>query len=161
MDEGAYQGAVMNINEVKYNKKDYLPLLLLADEQENMIDRYLNRGTMYVLQDNGVKAVCVVTDEGSGVLELKNIAVVPKYQRSGYGRRLIDFIIDTYQDLYDCLYVGTGDSSLTVPFYKKCGFVKSHTVKNFFIDNYNAPIYEDGKQLVDMVYLKFALKQKL
>ena len=34
----------------------------MADEQENMIDRYLENGTMYVLEDNGVKAECVVTD---------------------------------------------------------------------------------------------------
>ena len=46
----------MTIIEVIKNKKQFLSLLLLADEQENMIDRYLERGTMYVLNDNGVKA---------------------------------------------------------------------------------------------------------
>ena len=47
------------------NKRDYISLLLLADEQENMIDRYLDRGTMYVLEDGGiVKGECDVTDEG-------------------------------------------------------------------------------------------------
>ena len=65
----------MQIREIINNKKQYLHLLLLADEQENMIDRYLERGTMYVMEGDGVKAECVVTDEGSGVLELKNIAV--------------------------------------------------------------------------------------
>ena len=62
----------MPIIEIKENKKQYLDLLLLADEQEDMIDRYLERGTMYALCDDGVKAVCVVTDEGGGVLEIKN-----------------------------------------------------------------------------------------
>ena len=61
----------MTIFEVTGNKKEYLPLLLLADEQEDMIDRYLEKGTMYVLEDGGVRAECVVTDEGEGVLELK------------------------------------------------------------------------------------------
>lgn len=64
----------MYIKEVKENKKQYLDLLLLADEQENMIDRYLSNGTMYVLEDDGVKAECVVLDVGGGVLEIKNIA---------------------------------------------------------------------------------------
>lgn len=41
----------MNIREITDNKKPYLSLLLLADEQESMIDRYLERGTMYVLED--------------------------------------------------------------------------------------------------------------
>ena len=62
----------MEIKEIKQNKKQYLPLLLLADEQEDMIDRYLERGTMYVLEENGVKSLCVVTDEQNGILELKN-----------------------------------------------------------------------------------------
>ena len=46
---------LMKIIEVKENKKQYLDLLLLADEQEDMIDRYLDNGKMYVLDDNGVK----------------------------------------------------------------------------------------------------------
>ena len=33
----------------------YMSLLFLADEQEDMIDRYLEKGTMYVLEENGVK----------------------------------------------------------------------------------------------------------
>ena len=40
-----------------------------------MIDHYLEKSTMYVLEDGNVKAECVVTDEGNGILEIKNIAV--------------------------------------------------------------------------------------
>ena len=68
----------MKIREVNKNKKQFISLLLLADEQESMVDRYLEKGTMYVLEDNDVKAVCVVTDEGNGILEIKNIAVDPE-----------------------------------------------------------------------------------
>ncbi|MEZ3461563.1 MAG: GNAT family N-acetyltransferase [Lachnospiraceae bacterium] len=103
----------MNIIKISENKKKYLDLLLLADEQESMIDRYLERGTMYVLDDGGIRAACIVTDEDDG--------------------------------------------PLTVPFYEKCGFRKSHTIKNFFVDNYDHPIFECGKQLTDMVYLRMRL----
>ena len=65
----------MRIVEVTENKKQYLDLLLLADEQEDMLHRYLEKGTMYVLDDNGVKAECIVTDEGNAILEIKNISV--------------------------------------------------------------------------------------
>ena len=119
-----------------------------------MIDRYLERGTMYVLDDNGVKSECVVTDEGNGVLEIKNIATVPEYQGKGYARALIDFLADTYADNFSILQVGTGDSPSTIPFYEKCGFVRSHIIPNFFTDNYDHPIFECGIQLVDMVYLQ-------
>ena len=105
----------MKIREVNENKKQFIALLLLADEQENMIDRYLEKGTMYVLEDNDVKAECVVTDEGNGILEIKNIAVNPKYHGMGYGKALIDFLASKYADEYSILQVGTGDSPLTVP----------------------------------------------
>ena len=100
------------------NKKEYLDLLLLADEQEDMIDRYLERGTMYILEDNGVKAECVVTNERDGILEIKNLAVAPECQRRGYGRQMIRFLEETYRGRYEILQVGTGDSPLTVPSMK-------------------------------------------
>ena len=144
----------MKIIEVTENKKQYLDLLLLADEQEDMIDRYINKGTMYVLDDNGVKSECVVTDEGNGILEIKNIATVPEHQGKGYAPTLIDFLVKEYSGTYSVLQVGTGDSPLTIPFYEKCGFIRSHSISNFFTDNYNHPIYECGVQLVNMVYLQ-------
>ncbi len=144
----------MEIRTVETDKKRYLALLLLADEQEDTIDRYLERGTMYVLEDGGIKAECVVTDEGGGVLELKNIAVEPGAQGRGYGRALVGYLIKTYEGRYTVLQVGTGDSPSTIPFYEACGFHRHHLVKNFFTDHYDHPIYECGVQLVDMVYLQ-------
>ena len=144
----------MEIRKVEVDKKRYLDLLLLADEQEDMVDRYLEHGTMYVLEDNGVKAECVVTDEGDGILELKNIAVEPDSQGRGYGKAMVDFLVRTYKKRYTVLQVGTGDSPSTIPFYESCGFRRHHLVKNFFTDHYDHPIYEYGVQLVDMVYLQ-------
>ena len=89
--------------------------------------------------------------------DVRMIEKVPKYQRQGYGQRLISLIADHYKHLGKELYVGTGDSPATLLFYEKCGFQKSHTVKNFFRDHYDHPIYEDGKQLADMIYLKRSL----
>ena len=144
----------MEIKEVKYNKKQYLSLLLLADEQEDMVERYIERGTMYVLVDDGVKCECIVTDEGNGILEIKNIATISEFQRKGYGKALIDFLAAKYKGQYALIQVGTGDSPLTIPFYEKCGFVRSHIIKNFFVDHYDHPIVECGIQLIDMVYLQ-------
>lgn len=150
-------GASMEIRRVETDKKRFLRLLLLADEQEDMIDRYLERGILYVLEDGGVRAECVVTDEGGGVLELKNIAVEPDDQGRGYGKALVDFLVRTYTGQYAVMQVGTGDSPATVPFYEACGFRRHHRVRRFFIDHYDHPIFEGGVQLVDMVYLQRSL----
>lgn len=60
----------MEIIKVTGSKKEYIDLLLLADEQEDMVDKYLERGEMFVLNDNGVKAECVVTKESNGIYEV-------------------------------------------------------------------------------------------
>lgn len=120
-----------------------------------MVDRYLERGEMFALYDRNVlRSICVVTMESDRAIELKNIATAPQYQRMGYGERLLAFVSEHYSGKYNTLFVGTGDSPLTIPFYKQNGFKLSHRIKNFFIDNYDHPIYEGGKQLVDMIYLR-------
>lgn len=144
----------MNTIQITNNKKQHIDLLLLADEQESMIDRYLERGEMFVLEDNGVKAVCVVTDEGNGIGELKNIAVKPDAQRQGYGKKLIEYLIVHYSGMYRQMIVGTGDAPRAVGFYKSCGFEHSHRIENFFTENYNHPIIENGVLLKDIIYLK-------
>ena len=142
----------MEIKQVFENKKQYLDLLLLADEQEDMIDRYLDAGEMFVLLDPGPVGEIVVCGLGDGVFEIKNLATDPNVHGKGYGKTLIRFVLDHYRGKGRELLVGTGDSPLTVPFYKKCGFTEHHRLKNFFTDNYDHPIIEAGVQLVDMVY---------
>ena len=136
------------------DKRNYLELLLLADEQEDMIDKYLWRGELFALYDGGLRAVCVVTDEGGGVFEIKNLAVEPRFQRRGYGRQMMEFVWWRYGGRCRKILVGTGESPLTIPFYRSCGFQESHRVKDFFIDNYDHPMFENGVRLKDMIYLE-------
>lgn len=135
------------------NKEKYMVLLLLADEQRDMVEKYLNDSVMYVIDDCGVKGEITVTDATSGILEIKNLAIYKDFQRQGYGRRLVEFVCEKYKGLYTALQVGTGDSPLTLPFYQSCGFKISHTVKDFFVNSYDRPIIEEGVQLKDMIYL--------
>ena len=144
----------MEIKIIKENKKKYMDLLLLADEQENMIDKYLERGEMFALYDDDLKSICVVTKESDDIYEIKNIATYEKYQGKGYGKKLINYIFEYYKGSCNTMLVGTGESDMTIPFYESCGFEISHRVKNFFIDKYDHPMFENGKQLIDMIYLK-------
>ena len=148
------------IRKILTGKKRFLSLLLLGDEQESMIDRYLDRGDLYALCDGEeTRAVCVVTEHETGVAEIKNLAVEPRYQRLGYGRTMVEHIRRLYEGRCSALLVGTGDSPLTLPFYEACGFRECGRAVNFFTDNYDHPIYEGGRQLVDMIYLKLDLQR--
>ena len=125
----------MEIRQIPENKRYFLPLLLLGDEQEDMIWRYLDRGTLLALYDGGrLRTVAVVTDEGGGVFELKNLATEPDSQRRGYGRAMVEHIIESCRGRGTRLLAGTGDSPLTIPFYERLGFQESRRVRNFFTD---------------------------
>ena len=138
-------------------KEQYMELLLEADDVEAMIRQYLFRGTLFALYDNGLRAVCVVTDEGNGQFEIKNIAVSPAYRRMGYGKALMDHVLACYRGRGDCMLVGTGDTPDMMGFYHNCGFCDSHRLVNYFVDQYPVPVMDNGRQLFDMIYLKQSL----
>jgi GNAT superfamily N-acetyltransferase len=148
---------ILEIKSICENKKQFLDLLLLADEQESMIDEYLERGELFALYDGGLKSICVVTRERDDVCELKNIATYEKWHGKGYGSKLLSHIFTHYKGKYATMLVGTGDIPWIMQFYQKNDFSISHRIKDFFTDNYGHPMFENGVQLADMVYLSKAL----
>ena len=149
----------MEIRIVHENKKQFIDLLLLADEQESMIDKYLERGELFALYGGGLKSICVVTRESNDTCELKNIATNEAQQGRGYGGKLLQYIFDYYKDKYKTITVGTGDYPPILRFYERHGFRITHRVENFFTDNYDHLIFENGTQLIDMIYLSKDLKR--
>ncbi|RQW02539.1 MAG: N-acetyltransferase [Calditrichaeota bacterium] len=147
----------MNIEKITEDKKRFLDLLLLADEQEDMIDKYLPDGDLFALYDDDLISVCVVARVDDETCELKNIATYEKFQGRGYGRALIAYITDFYKNVYTSMLVGTGEVPWILAFYQNCGFEIFHRVGNFFTDNYDHPMFDGGIQLIDMVYLKKSL----
>ena len=148
----------MEIKKISENKDDFLDLLLLGDEQENMIKKYLYIGDLYALYDTDLKTVCVVTKEENETYEIKNLATYVKYHGKGYGTYMLKYIIEEYKNKCKKLLIGTGDIEKILSYYKKFGFIYSHKIKDFFVDNYDHEMFEDGKQLIDMVYLKLEYK---
>lgn len=134
-------------------KINFMELLLLADEDVKMIEKYLYRGELFALYDDGLKSVCVVSRESDDVCELKNIATYEKWNGKGYGSKLLEHIFSHYRGKYAAMLVGTGDIPWILQFYQKNGFKISHRIPNFFTDNYEHPMFDNDIQLVDMVYL--------
>lgn len=131
------------------------PLFLLADESDAMLARYLDRARLIVAAEGDtVVATALVTDEGDGVAEIKNLAVVPQRQRSGLGRRMVEAVRAHCRGTFRTLRVGTGAGTPTVRFYEKCGFREVGRIPGFFTANYPEPIWEAGVRLVDMAVLE-------
>ena len=148
-----------SIKRILNKKKQYLDLLMLADPSEEMINKYLDIGDLFLLsvKDTPVCAA-VVTAISEDECELKCLATYPAFQGKGYGKQMVKYLQESCKPRYKQMMVGTGNSSVgNIDFYKKCGFTYSHTIRNFFKDNYNEPIFENGIQCIDMICLKTSL----
>lgn len=144
---------MVQLKKLTSNKKIHLDLLLLADPEEKAIDKYINDSEVFSLIENEkVLGQCAVTEIDKHRCEIKNIAIYENIHKKGYGRKFINLICNYYRDKYTSILVGTADNG--IEFYEKCGFKISHKIKNFFIDNYDIPIYDDGVQCIDMIYLE-------
>ena len=115
---------MVTIKKIVENKKQFLDLLLLADEQENMIDRYLSSGDLFVLYDGDLKSICVVMQINSKTCELKNIATYERYQRKGFGnvdKKTPEFAISLFKE-YRNQGIGTRMMKKMITYLQKCGY---------------------------------------
>lgn len=143
----------IEIREERGDRRQYMKLLLTGDESEEMVNKYINRGRLYVaFLDNRAVGVCLVTDEADNQVEIKNLAVDSRFRRHGMGRQLLDFV--EHKNSGKTLILGTGETPSTLRFYYGCGFRYSHRIPDFFTANYPNPIIEEGVTLADMIYLK-------
>lgn len=149
----------LEIREIKNNQYPF-NLLLLADETVEAIEKYLYESRVYsVWKDQEEIAVfCLhsITDE---TLEIKNIAVSTPYQGQHIGQWLINKIkAIAKQQHYRTLLVGTSDTGeAQIRFYQRNGFVPYDRRKNFFLEHYPVPLFENGKQMIDMIVLKWEM----
>lgn len=147
-----YPTSDLTIKEIKSDKKHYLPLLLIGDEQEDMVDRYLDQSRLFIGFMANTPVACAATkEEPSGTVEVKNLAVHHDFRRRGLGKRMLSHV----ESLYPCrtIMLGTGETPSTLKFYEKCGYTHSHRIPDFFTRNYKHPIVEEGVMLKDMVIL--------
>jgi len=153
------------IQILKANKSNEIPydLLLLSDDTKEAINKNLNKGELYIAKKNDeIIASFILKIIEKETIEIKNIAVTEKLQGKGYGTKLLNFIIDSSENRgFKKLIVGTCDQcNKEISFYKKAGFVIKDKRKNFFIDNYKDPIFENGLQIKDMILLSMELNSK-
>ena len=138
------------------DKKKNLDLLLLADPEEEAIDKYIDNCEVFEFYHRDILiGQGAVMELSSTVYEIKNFAIYEKFHNCGYGKILINLLCEKYLENFKNRYIIVGTSEQGVGFYKKCGFQFSHIVKDFFITNYKQPIFENGIQCKDMFYLKF------
>ncbi len=136
-----------------------MELLLEADPSEKKVKAYLDKSYCYIAKlAEKVVGVYVLQSINKTTLELMNIATHPDFQGKGIGAKMLESIIQSARDLgVKRLELGTGTFGYQLAFYQKAGFRVDSIDKDFFLKNYEEPIFEMGIQHKDMLRLVLEL----
>lgn len=147
---------------VRLNKCACFPyeLLLLADPSKILVDAYIHQSDVFVATYNDtVYGIIVLLPLDVETFEIKNISVQPPFQKQGIGtfliRNAIQYAIDNKKKkiIIATAYTSTHQINL----YQKIGFKIIAIKKDFFLNNYPEPIYENGMQAKDKIVLSIQL----
>ena len=122
-------------------------LLLLGDESEAMIEKYIS-GAHILIAEIGTEiiGVCVIAENTHETCEIKNVAVAKDYQGEGIGTRLLRHAIMFAREKgYITIEIATGNSGIgQLYLYQKIGFEMTDIEQNYFVKHYSKPILENG-----------------
>lgn len=129
--------------------------LLLADPSPEKVQGYLGLSRCFVASHAGTAVgAYVVQEHARGTHELMSIAVAPSHQHQGIGTLLLKHAVDwVRQSGARRLEVGTGTFGYQLSFYQRLGFRVVAIDRDFFLDHYPEPLFEDGIQHKDMLRL--------
>ncbi len=146
----------LQISTLKVNKQIPYNILLLSDDTIEAINKNLHNSELFVGEINDkVIAAFILKIIEKETIEIKNIAVIEDLQGKGVGTILLEYIKKIAKERnFEKLLVGTCDQCIKeIAFYKKSGFDITDVRKNFFTENYQEPICENGVQIEDMIML--------
>jgi ribosomal protein S18 acetylase RimI-like enzyme len=143
-----------------------MALLLLADESETQVRATMQRGELYAFSTGArpdrTAGIVLTAPREPGVVELKAVAVEPRWQRQGIGLRMVRAVLDDLRARgAQRAIVGTGNAGIgQLAFYQKAGFRLLRVERDFFTParGYAAWIEQGGIRLLDMVWMDCSLR---
>ncbi|WEG76181.1 GNAT family N-acetyltransferase [Vagococcus intermedius] len=146
---------------IEVSEKQELPweLLLLADPDKKMIEKYIYESQVFIYQENKMTlGVVVIKRQDNGYYEIMNTAVSKDAQGRGIGKIVLNDmlkLIGASENKGMKVRVKTGETSTpALNLYKSCGFHVTEIVKDYFLKHYDEPIYEEGQLLKDQIILE-------
>lgn len=151
------QFTALEIRRLGESEKIPYDILLLADPSRELLDNYLSDADIFIALHNGnVMAVYVMCSINTITAEIKAIAVDEKHQGKGAGRLLLHHAFQQAKEKgYKTIAIGTANTSFKqLHLYQKQGFEITGITRNFFIDNYPEPIFENDLQVKHLIMLE-------
>lgn len=147
----------ISIRPLKKGETPPYDLLKLADPSTIMIDSYLPKSGIYLAElEKEIIGVYVLFPISDLKVEIKNIAVKPELQGKGLGKLMLGHAEKTARSMdYKKIRIATANSSIApLHLYLSQGFLLQEIIPDFFIENYEKPIFENGVQCRDLMVLE-------
>jgi GNAT superfamily N-acetyltransferase len=140
------------------DREALIPLLLEADESEEVVRGYLFDGDLYRVLADGEQIGAVLLLADGDAVEIKNIVLSAPFRGRGLGRATIEAVVTlARRSGATRLLVGTAETSAdTIEFYRRVGFRDAGRIEGFF-DAYPEPVIEEGVVAHDMVRFRMDL----
>lgn len=136
-------------------------LLLDADPDRDLVANYLKNSRVLVHESMDAIIGVIVYQERETEWEIMNLAVAPERQGQGIGGQLLEAVFASIKEISGekPILIKTGDlTSPALKLYQAKGFQQIGLVKDYFIDNYPEPIYENGQLLRNQVILRRSVR---
>lgn len=132
-----------------------LSLLLEADPSESKVRSSLENSLCFAAVEGeeivGASVVKFLTEDCAEIL---NMSVWPSHQGKGIGSALLDFVLfELKEHNFKRVELGTGCFGYQLTYYQRAGFRVDSVAKDYFLDHYSEPIFEQGIQHKDMLRL--------
>jgi ribosomal protein S18 acetylase RimI-like enzyme len=131
-------------------------LLLDADPSMEVISKYLDLSEIYVaILEDKIIGTFVLYPVDNETFEIKNIAVDERLQRRGIGKLLLNKAeqISVSKGAKQIDIATSNASFEALSLYQKAGFDMRSLKKNFIIENYPEPLFDNGIQCRHMIVL--------
>ena len=150
----------IRINKLNSNTEAPMDLLLLADPSEELVNKYLSKGTCYTAELHGeTVGVVLIMETEPYTIEIMNLAVKEELHNHGIGKQLLLYVIEEIKkgDAKK-IEIGTGNPGVVqMLLYQKCGFRIVGIDFDFFRKTHPEPIYENGIECRDMIRMRIDL----
>ena len=132
----------------------YQSLLLEADPSADALDVHPGETVILALTRlDGLPVAVLVAGRTEHGMEILNLSVHADFRRQGLAGRLIREFLHGQSEM---VRVCTGSTSFpALALYQKNGFRIQGVDPDYFVVNYDSPIYEDGIQLRDRLILRW------
>jgi GNAT superfamily N-acetyltransferase len=150
----------MPIESFTGNRKSLSHLFALADDSPEQIASYISLGEILVATEGDLITghLQILETDGTGVFELKSMAVRESHQGRGIGRSLVEAaVVRCRVRGGHRIIVSTATADIgNLRFYQRLGFRMSRIVRDAFIPSrgYKEGILIDGIPLRDQVFLE-------